>query len=78
MASRRDFAARSCASVPLYSWSCSCVEAATAAVAALGTWLSPAEEAAACGVMLCDAGPVEMPVDQTGENIIFVVEDGHE
>ena len=27
--------------------------------------------------MFCDAGPQEMPVDQTGETIIFVVDEGH-
>ncbi len=33
----------------------------------------PAE---ACGGTFCDAGPTAMPVDQTGETILFVVEDG--
>ncbi|MCA9693506.1 MAG: hypothetical protein KC636_28180, partial [Myxococcales bacterium] len=28
----------------------------------------------ACGGMFCDAGPSPMPVDQTGENILFVVD----
>ena len=34
----------------------------------------PAE---ACGGTFCDAGPTAMPVDQTGETILFVVDDGH-
>ncbi|MCA9685766.1 MAG: DUF2330 domain-containing protein [Myxococcales bacterium] len=29
----------------------------------------------ACGGMFCDAGPSPMPVDQTGENILFVLND---
>lgn len=31
-------------------------------------------DAAACGGMFCDGGPQPMPVDQTGENILFVWE----
>lgn len=30
----------------------------------------------ACGGTFCDAGPTVMPVDQSGENILFVIEDG--
>ena len=29
----------------------------------------------ACGGTFCDAGPTGMPVDQTGENILFVLDD---
>lgn len=32
--------------------------------------------ARACGGTFCDTGPVAMPVDQTGENILFIIEDG--
>lgn len=32
--------------------------------------------ASACGGTFCDAGPQVMPVDQTGENILFVMEEG--
>ncbi|MBV1861423.1 MAG: DUF2330 domain-containing protein [Nannocystaceae bacterium] len=42
---------------------------------ALGLTLTPAD-AEACGGTFCDAGPVAMPVDQSGENILFVIEDG--
>jgi hypothetical protein len=31
--------------------------------------------AEACGGVFCDAGPQSMPVDQSGENILFVLED---
>ncbi|MCA9692621.1 MAG: DUF2330 domain-containing protein [Nannocystaceae bacterium] len=31
------------------------------------------QEAAACGGTFCDVGPQPMPVDQTGENILFVI-----
>lgn len=31
------------------------------------------QEAEACGGTFCDAGPQQMPVDQTGENILFVM-----
>src|SRR5690606_8285409 len=31
-------------------------------------------DAAACGGTFCDAGPQVMPVDQRGENILFVVD----
>jgi len=33
--------------------------------------------AAACGGTFCDGGPAPMPVDQTGENVLFVLADGH-
>lgn len=33
-------------------------------------------EANACGGTFCDAGPQVMPVDQRGENILFVMQDG--
>ncbi|HWB80951.1 MAG TPA: DUF2330 domain-containing protein [Nannocystaceae bacterium] len=39
--------------------------------AAFAMMLSP-RDADACGGMFCDGGPMPMPVDQTGENIIFV------
>jgi hypothetical protein len=32
--------------------------------------------AEACGGTFCDNGPIPMPADQTGENIIFVMEQG--
>ncbi len=32
------------------------------------------DRASACGGTFCDAGPQAMPVDQTGENILFVVD----
>ncbi|MFO7563821.1 MAG: DUF2330 domain-containing protein [Enhygromyxa sp.] len=40
------------------------------ALAALAPMLLPAP-AEACGGTFCDAGPTSMPVDQTGENILF-------
>ncbi len=43
--------------------------------AVLATALSP-NEADACGGTFCDSGPQAMPVDQSGENILFVVDDG--
>lgn len=39
-------------------------------VAAMAAFPSEAE---ACGGMFCDSGPQPMPVDQTGENILFVM-----
>ena len=39
------------------------------AMGVVGAWPSPAE---ACGGFFCDSGPQSMPVDQTGENILFV------
>lgn len=41
-----------------------------AAAAAVGVAASP-RDAHACGGTFCDAGPTSMPVDQTGENIVF-------
>ena len=38
--------------------------------------LTYAPEAQACGGTFCDTGPQVMPVDQTGENILFVREGG--
>ena len=43
------------------------------AAVALSTW-AYTTPAAACGGTFCDAGPTVMPVDQTGENILFVVD----
>ena len=40
------------------------------AAASAAALLSPAQ-AAACGGTFCDAGPTIMPVDQTGESIVF-------
>jgi MYXO-CTERM domain-containing protein len=40
-----------------------------------GAWLSP-QSAEACGGTFCDAGPQPMPVDQSGENILFVMRPG--
>ena len=39
---------------------------------ALSFGLVPAFDASACGGTFCDSGPTAMPVDQTGENILFV------
>jgi MYXO-CTERM domain-containing protein len=41
------------------------------AAAAVG---SSSERAQACGGTFCDNGPVAMPVDQTGENVLFVMD----
>ena len=49
--------------------------AALGAVAALAIATTPAP-ARACGGTFCDAGPTAMPVDQTGENILFVMGEG--
>jgi hypothetical protein len=35
-------------------------------------WTAP--EAEACGGTFCDTGPTSMPVDQTGENILFILD----
>src|SRR6188768_4377123 len=43
-------------------------------LAALGSVLLQAAPARACGGTFCDGGPQAMPVDQTGENILFVVD----
>ncbi|MCA9710813.1 MAG: DUF2330 domain-containing protein, partial [Myxococcales bacterium] len=47
-------------------WGALCV----GATLALAYYPSTAE---ACGGMFCDAGPTAMPVDQTGENILFAM-----
>lgn len=39
--------------------------------------LTTPQEAKACGGTFCDAGPTSMPVDQTGENILFVMGDDY-
>ncbi len=38
----------------------------------LAPWAVP--EAEACGGTFCDSGPMSMPVDQTGENILFILD----
>jgi MYXO-CTERM domain-containing protein len=43
------------------------------ALVGTGVSLVPAE-ASACGGTFCDLGPLAMPVDQTGENILFVID----
>lgn len=48
------------------------VGTAVASAARLGA----PSEADACGGTFCDAGPQVMPVDQTGENVLFVMGDG--
>lgn len=45
------------------------------AVVAAATFFA-APEVNACGGTFCDAAPQPMPVDQTGENIAFVMQDG--
>jgi MYXO-CTERM domain-containing protein len=45
-----------------------------AALLALGAVGASTEEANACGGTFCDSGPQAMPVDQTGENILFVMD----
>lgn len=44
--------------------------------ALLATVVRP-DAAAACGGTFCDSGPTAMPVDQTGENVLFVVDQGY-
>jgi hypothetical protein len=46
--------------------------ASIAALALAIPMLTPAE-AEACGGTFCDNGPQTMPVDQTGENILFKI-----
>jgi len=46
-----------------------CALGATAAFGAVASMPRPAE---ACGGTFCDGGPMPMPVDQSGENILFV------
>jgi hypothetical protein len=43
------------------------------AMAGLAAFAAP-RDARACGGTFCDAGPTAMPVDQTGENILFVLD----
>jgi hypothetical protein len=43
-------------------------------LAALPLFLSHAPETQACGGTFCDSGPTSMPVDQTGENILFILD----
>lgn len=45
---------------------------ALGAMAAFGAVAMPPQEADACGGTFCDGGPIPMPVDQSGENILFV------
>ncbi|MCX4242883.1 DUF2330 domain-containing protein [Paraliomyxa miuraensis] len=42
------------------------------ACAALGAVMAMPQTAEACGGTFCDGGPLPMPVDQSGENILFV------
>lgn len=44
------------------------------ALLALGAVGASTEEANACGGTFCDSGPQAMPVDQSGENILFVMD----
>ncbi len=46
---------------------------AATALVATATWARPAQ---ACGGTFCDLGPQAMPVDQSGENILFVLDEG--
>ncbi|NVB42561.1 DUF2330 domain-containing protein [Pseudenhygromyxa sp. WMMC2535] len=46
---------------------------AAPAALALPLLLNPSA-ASACGGTFCDTGPTSMPVDQTGENILFVID----
>lgn len=46
------------------------------ALAAGAVWLGGPRSAEACGGTFCDAGPQPMPVDQSGENILFVMRPG--
>src|SRR5258708_1218223 len=41
----------------------------------LASWAA-ARPASACGGTFCDTGPRAMPVDQKGENVLFVVSQG--
>ena len=42
-------------------------------VGVLAVAMASPSEAEACGGTFCDAGPQSMPVDQTGENILFAM-----
>lgn len=44
------------------------------ALCALGAFGASTEDAQACGGTFCDSGPAAMPVDQSGENILFVMD----
>jgi hypothetical protein len=44
---------------------------------AAATTLVLPDQAEACGGTFCDTGPQAMPVDQTGENILFVIDGDH-
>jgi hypothetical protein len=50
----------------------------TGAALAIGalTWLASPRPVRACGGTFCDTGPRAMPVDQTGENIVYVMKPG--
>ena len=48
-----------------------------AAAMLTAAWTAAPTIAQACGGTFCDAGPQSMPVDQTGENILFVMEEGY-
>ena len=48
----------------------------TTLVAATALTLLTPKLAAACGGTFCDAGPTVMPVDQTGESIVFWIDEG--
>ncbi len=52
-----------------------CVSWLAAGLAAMAPALIT-RDAQACGGLFCDSGPQQMPVDQSGENIIFVWKDG--
>jgi MYXO-CTERM domain-containing protein len=52
-----------------------CVSWFAAGLAAMAPALL-ARDAQACGGLFCDGGPQSMPVDQSGENILFVWKDG--
>ncbi len=55
-----------------------CKQTALLGALTLGTTLALAPRPAdACGGTFCDAGPQSMPVDQSGENILFIL-DGEE
>ncbi len=45
----------------------------TGLAAAVAMESAPAQ---ACGGTFCDNGPIAMPVDQSGENIVFIIEEG--
>lgn len=45
-------------------------------VAAVCAVVAHSRAAFGCGGTFCDGGPQAMPVDQTGENILFAIEDG--